>query len=428
MFVEDACRLLANSVPAAHRGFLEQPDAKAALQHWLMHSELKPALMPPALHGWFRKHFRVVPPGEFKPDRVAESTTVELPLDWATVAAYPPPSDPKFRFIDLFAGIGGFRIAMQSCGGTCVFSCEWNAYAKKTYEANFGEQPYGDITKIAAADIPDHDVLCAGFPCQPFSLAGVSKKNSLGRKHGFEDETQGTLFFDVARIISEKRPAAFFLENVRNLLSHGRGQTFEVIRRTLEDELGYVVRWSVVDGGNWVPQSRKRVFIVGYDPTRISIKASEIVIPEKPDDHYKVPGLAEIIRKSVPDNHTLGPGTWATLERHKRHHSESGNGFGYGLIPWPIPVNATTRTISARYYKDGAEVLIEQPGRRPRRLTVEEAMRLQGYDAERFNFPVSDVQAYKQIGNSVVVPAVSACAKEIAKVLTERRIGRVGSR
>ncbi|MGJ8677759.1 MAG: DNA (cytosine-5-)-methyltransferase [Akkermansiaceae bacterium] len=330
--------------------------------------------------------------------------------------SYPSPENPKFTFIDLFAGIGGFRIAFQKAGGKCVFTSEWDKYAKQTYERNFGDYPYGDITKIEASEIPDHDVLCAGFPCQPFSLAGVSKKNSLGRKHGFEDETQGTLFFDLKRIIKAKRPKAFMLENVKNLLSHDKGKTFEIIRKCLVTELGYVISWKVVNGANWVPQNRQRIFIVGYDSKQIAIDPKDIVIPERPSSHYVYPELSSIIQSDVV-GHTLGPGTWDTLIRHKANHAQKGNGFGYGIHKLPLKSGSTTRTISARYHKDGAEVLIEQLGERPRRLTVSEAMQLQGYDPENFVFPVSNTQAYRQIGNSVVVPAISACAREMAKII-----------
>jgi len=224
---------------------------------------------------------------------------------------YPPPSSWDFTFIDLFAGIGGFRIAFQEAGGKCVFTSEWDRFAKKTYEANFGEHPYGDIRKINKSEIPDHDLLCAGFPCQPFSLAGVSKKQSLGRKHGFEDKTQGTLFFEIKEILRIKRPKAFMLENVKNIISHDKGKTFEVIRHALEDQLGYVVNWKIVDGGKWVPQHRERIFIVGYDPKQINIDKQDIIIPEGPGDGYVYPELKSLIKKKV-EGYTLGPGTWAT--------------------------------------------------------------------------------------------------------------------
>jgi DNA (cytosine-5)-methyltransferase 1 len=332
---------------------------------------------------------------------------------------YPQPRDSKFTFIDLFAGIGGFRIAMQSIGGKCLFSSEWDKYAQLTYLRNYGEIPFGDIRNISASDIPDHDILCAGFPCQPFSLAGVSKKNSLGRKHGFEDETQGTLFFDIARIIKEKRPKAFFLENVKNLLVHDKGRTFEIIRRTLDEELGYEINFEIVDGAAWVPQHRERLYIVGFSRTKTNVTKNKIIIPLKPDAKYIKPELRDIIKKNVDPKYTLGQGTWATLERHKEYHQKMGNGFGYGLHKLPIKPGEITRTISARYHKDGAEILIEQKGKRPRKLTIQEAMQLQGYDPKRFIFPVSDTQAYHQIGNSVVVPAIRDVAKMIIENLTQ---------
>ncbi|BDS05555.1 cytosine-specific methyltransferase [Oceaniferula spumae] len=334
---------------------------------------------------------------------------------------FQPPETPAFKFIDLFAGIGGFRLAFQQAGGECVFTSEWDRFAKQTYERNFGEVPYGDITQISEKEIPMHDVLCAGFPCQPFSLAGVSKKNSLGKKHGFDDETQGTLFFDIKRIIKHCRPKAFMLENVKNLLSHDKGKTFEVIRKTLVDELGYVIRWKIVNGANWVPQNRQRIFIVGYDPDQVTIEIDDIIIPTDPPANYKYPELSKIISKNV-EGHTLGPGTWDTLIRHKANHAKKGNGFGYGIHTFPIGQGEVTRTISARYHKDGAEILVEQNGDRPRRLTVKEAMQLQGYDPKKFVFPVSNTQAYRQIGNSVAVPAVQATAMQIAEILNTRSI------
>lgn len=394
----------------------------AIASHYLLTSDIKPALVPKRLYTSLRRDVRILHEASSSSDfsgivEESHQLTLNLPLD---LIPYPPVESPAFDFIDLFAGIGGFRLAMQKNAGRCVFSCEWDSYAQKTYEANFGEVPYGDIRQIPAHEVPNHDVLCAGFPCQPFSLAGVSKKNSLGRKHGFEDETQGTLFFDIARIIHEKRPKAILLENVRNILSHGKGETFEVIRRTLEDELGYIIRWTVIDGSRWVPQNRQRVFIIGYDPKQVDIAKEEIIVPSEPASGFKRRSLQDIIVPEAPANYTLGPGTWAALERHRAHHADAGNGFGYGLHSWPIAKDAVTRTISARYHKDGAEILIEQRGKRPRRLMVSEAMQLQGYDPNRFVFPVSDAQAYRQIGNSVVVPVVAACGHEIAKVLASR--------
>lgn len=400
--------------------YTDSEDLPAAVTHWLQTPHLDVPLMTEDF-----KHIVLTTLSEINPQNIgAENLLVTgkpgLPeliskLIWSELP-YPPPKSCNFTFIDLFAGIGGFRQAFQSSGGKCVFSCEWDKYAKQTYQSNYGEIPYGDIRKIRKETIPDHDVLCAGFPCQPFSLAGVSKKNSLGRKHGFEDETQGTLFFEIKEIIRLKRPKAFMLENVKNLLSHNKGRTFEVIRHALKDVLGYTIKWKVVDGSNWVPQHRERIFIVGFDPKQINISQSQITIPETPPEGYVYPKLSDIIAKKLT-GYTVGVGTWKTLERHKAHHASKGNGFGYSMHTFPIPDNAVTRTISARYHKDGAEVLFEQKGQRPRRLSVEEAMQLQGYDPEKFIFPVSNTQAYKQIGNSVVVPAIESTARELAKVL-----------
>jgi DNA (cytosine-5)-methyltransferase 1 len=236
--------------------------------------------------------------------------------------------------------------------------------------------------------------------------------------HGFKDPTQGTLFFDIKRILKVKRPKAFFLENVKHLMRHDKGQTFKVITDTL-NELEYTWNFAIVDAANWIPQHRERIFIVGYNPKIINITKEHIRIPLKPTATYSRPTLKSIIEKVVEERYTLGPGTWATLERHKEHHAQVGNGFGYGLIPWPIPTDTVTRTISARYHKDGAEILIEQKGARPRRLTVAEAQQLQGFDKKRFRFPVSDTQAYRQIGNSVPLPAIEAVAKEISFILSK---------
>jgi len=342
---------------------------------------------------------------------------------------YPPPKVPVFTFIDLFTGIGGFRIAMQEAGGKCVFSCEWDRFAKETYFENFGEIPFGDVNQFTDVNkisdkqldnfIPDHHVLAAGFPCQPFSIAGVSKKKSLGRKHGFEDPTQGTLFFDIKRILKVKKPPAFFLENVKNLLTHDKKRTFTEIKRSLQEDLGYTINYDIVDGKNWVPQHRERIFIVGYDPDQVKISKDEIIIPKQPENGYKYNDLKDIIQSQVDNKYTLGLGTWNTLLRHKENHEKAGNGFGYGLIEWPVRKGEITRTISARYHKDGAEILIGPTNPRPRRLTPEEAMRLQGFNPRKFNFPVSDTQKYRQIGNSVVIPAISSTAKQIIQILND---------
>lgn len=333
--------------------------------------------------------------------------------------------DYDFKFIDLFAGIGGIRMAFEAHGGRCVFTSEWNPWAQKTYLANFPEAAHaleGDITKVDARDIPNHDVLLAGFPCQPFSIAGVSKKNALGRAHGFADETQGTLFFDVARIIAEKRPAAFLLENVKNLVSHDKGNTFRIIKKVLEEELGYHITCKVVDGGHFVPQHRERILIVGFRE-KTDFTFDDMVLPEKkptmkeilhpqnggeePEAHYTTGPKAKI-----DDRYTLTPKLWAYLQAYAEKHRAAGNGFGFGLVG----PDSVSRTLSARYYKDGSEILVSQgPRKRPRRLTPRECARLMGFPDD-FVIPVSDTQAYKQFGNSVVMPVM----REVARVMKPR--------
>ena len=329
-----------------------------------------------------------------------------LPIKWDI--PFPPPENPKFKFIDLFAGIGGFRLAFQNLGGKCVFTSEWNHYAQKTYEANFGEVPFGDITKIPENEIPSHDILLAGFPCQPFSIAGVSKKNALGRNHGFLDETQGTLFFDIARIIKEKRPKAFLLENVKNLVSHDKGNTFKIISKTLK-ELGYNIHYKVLDGKYYAPQHRERIIIVGFNNEHFQGK-EKFEFPEMPDNPPMV--IEDILDKNVDEKYTLTDNLWDYLQKYAQKHKAKGNGFGFGLVNF----DGISRTLSARYYKDGSEILIPQEGKNPRRLTPRECARLQGYP-ENFKIPVSDTQAYKQFGNSVVMPLMHDVGKEIIKVL-----------
>lgn len=320
------------------------------------------------------------------------------------------PEDAEFTFIDLFAGIGGMRLAYESAGGHCVYSNEWNKYSQQTYFANFGEQPDGDITKVDENTIPDHDILVAGFPCQPFSIAGVSKKQSLGRATGFEDKTQGTLFFDVCRIIKAKRPKAFMLENVKNLCSHDRGRTFKVIRESL-DELNYEVFYQVIDGQYYVPQHRERIIIVGFDRNRYgnNIDFSFDLTPADPK-----PIMKDILEKEVDAKYTLSDKLWEYLQGYAEKHRAAGNGFGYGIAD----PEGVSRTLSARYYKDGSEILISQGKKNPRRLTPRECARLQGFP-ENFKIPVSDTQAYRQFGNSVVVPLMSNVARLVVSKISE---------
>ena len=313
----------------------------------------------------------------------------------------PSQNHSGYTFIDLFAGIGGMRLAFESAGGRCVYSSEWNRYSQQTYFANFGEQPDGDITAVQAESIPDHDILVAGFPCQPFSIAGVSKKNSLGRATGFEDRTQGTLFFDVCRILKAKRPKAFMLENVKNLCSHDKGRTFHIIQESLQ-ELNYKVFFQVIDGKGYVPQHRERIVIIGFDKSRYWENVEFSFNLHSPKEQ---PVVRDILEKEVSEKYTLSDKLWAYLQRYAAKHREAGNGFGYGIAP----PDGVTRTLSARYYKDGSEILIEQAGKNPRRLTPRECARLQGFP-DSFNIPVSDTQAYRQFGNSVVVPLMSDVA------------------
>lgn len=324
-----------------------------------------------------------------------------------------------FTFIDLFAGIGGMRLGFEARGGRCVFTSEWNQLAQRTYLANFGEEKtvVGDIVPFPAKEIPDHDLLLAGFPCQPFSIAGVSKKNSLGRAHGFECATQGTLFFDVARIIAEKRPRAFLLENVKNLISHDKGNTFRVILRTLEEELGYQVHHKVIDARHFLPQHRERILIVGFrdrtgftwDDLRLPEdrpSMASVLHPEDGSEGPEVPYTEGPLAK-VSKKYTLSDKLWNYLKGYAAKHRAAGNGFGYGLVGR----DDVARTLSARYYKDGSEILVSRGGRRnPRRLTPRECARLMGFPGT-FRIPVSDTQAYKQFGNSVAVPVVGEVAR-----------------
>ena len=316
----------------------------------------------------------------------------------------------NYTFIDLFAGIGGMRLAFEAAGGRCVYSNEWNKYSQQTYYANFGVQPEGDITKVDAESIPDHDILVAGFPCQPFSIAGVSKKNSLGRATGFEDKTQGTLFFDVCRILKAKRPKAFMLENVKNLCSHDRGRTFRVIQESLQ-ELNYKVFFQILDGKDYVPQHRERIVIVGFDMARYGEGIDFKFQLTPPDDK---PVVRDILEPEVDAKYTLTDKLWLYLQNYAAKHREAGNGFGYGIAP----MDGITRTMSARYYKDGSEILIAQDEKNPRRLTPRECARLQGFP-DTFKIPVSDTQAYMQFGNSVVVPLMTDVAKLVVRKLEE---------
>jgi DNA (cytosine-5)-methyltransferase 1 len=346
---------------------------------------------------------------------------VQLSCEYRTITV------PAFTFIDLFAGIGGLRRGFETIGGRCIFTCEWDRYCQETYRANFPNDTHtivGDIREVKENDIPKHDVLLAGFPCQPFSLAGVSKKNALNRPHGFACEAQGTLFFDLARIIEHHRPKAFLLENVKNLVNHNRGETFRVIHDVLKNQLGYNISYRVIDAKSWVPQHRERILIVGFrDETDFTFDTLKVPDPqkgpklgailhpedgsEKPDKHYTTGRNAR-----VSDRYTLTGHLWTYLKNYAEKHRLAGNGFGFGLCG----ADDVARTLSARYYKDGSEILIRQKGKPPRRLTPRECARLMGFESfgeSEFKIPVSDTQAYKQFGNAVAVPVVIAVAKHM---------------
>ena len=309
-------------------------------------------------------------------------------------------SKNSFSFIDLFAGIGGLRLGFESVGGNCIFSSEWDKYAQQTYEANFKEKPYGDISKIREEEIPFFDILLAGFPCQPFSLAG--------HKKGFSD-ARGTLFFDILRIVKHRYPSVVFLENVKHLAKHDKGRTLDVILNSLKD-LGYKVFNKVLNAKDFgVPQNRERIYIICFkDDVNFSF-------PEPLQVETKV---FDILEAKVDAKYTISDKLWSGHKRRKEMHQKKGNGFGYSLFD---ETSKYTSTLSARYYKDGSEVLIKQKTRNPRKITPREASRLQGFP-ENYIIPVSDTQAYKQFGNSVAVPVIKILAKEVLKALNIKEL------
>lgn len=365
--------------------------------------------------------------GEVEPKKMVLNHMKGLLLESDLFFEYTKNEDPVFTFIDLFAGIGGLRRGFEPLGGKCVFTSEWDNYSQQTYLANYPYDEHkisGDITKISSEDIPSHDLLLAGFPCQPFSIAGVSKKNNLNLPHGFRCYAQGMLFFEVARIIEHHQPRAFLLENVKNLLSHDKGKTFKIIHNALKEKLGYKVEWKVINAKSWVPQNRERIFIVGFkedndfcfDEMKIpdlakGPKLGAILHPEdgseEPDGHYICGKKGRVSGKYVLSDHL-----WKYLRDYAAKHKARGNGFGFGLVG----PNDVARTLSARYYKDGSEILVSRKRRNPRRLTPRECARLMGFEKpseKKIIIPVSDTQAYKQFGNAVVVPAVVAIAKHM---------------
>lgn len=372
--------------------------------------------VPEDIHSWVEaeRHARQISQNEFLLSVLEKhsrngSGAHTLPLfDQLPVPAQVAPDTLPFTFIDLFAGIGGMRHGLEKAGGRCAFSSEWDRYSQKTYRTWYGDTPHGDIRQIDPGNIPDHDILAAGFPCQPFSIAGVSKKKSLGREHGFKDEAQGTLFYNVATIAEIKRPPVLLLENVKNLVSHDSGRTFKVIHATLT-ELDYVVFPKIIDAADYVPQHRERIFLACFDK-RVFGNHPPFEFPARPGRKQK---LSDILESAVDDKYTLSDHLWRYLQDYAQRHKEKGNGFGFGLAD----PEGITRTLSARYYKDGSEILIPQGrNKNPRRLTPRECARLMGFD-DRLSIVVSDTQAYKQFGNAVVPPVAEAVAQQIIKVL-----------
>jgi DNA (cytosine-5)-methyltransferase 1 len=388
----------------------EGDEIEAIVTHWLQSQfETVPFLTPT-----MQEHcISLLHPSKTKKSKskIAEpekTYQASLPIDWGDIP-FPPVKNPTFTFIDLFAGIGGFRIAMQEQGGKCVFSSEWDPYAKRTYEANFGEVPYGDIRKIDEKDIPAHDVLCAGFPCQPFSLAGVSARNSLNTAHGFACETQGTLFFDIVRIIKERRPKIAFLENVRNLVGHDGGKTFSVIRNTIES-LGYSFSYKLIDSSPLVPQKRVRCYMVCIRDDESTFSFPSIEGPPL--------ALRTILEKKVDDSYTISTKLWQGHQRRTQANLARGTGF----TAFCADIDKPSKTIVARYGKDGKECLIPQRNKNPRMLTPRECARLQGFP-EDYVIAVAKTAAYRQFGNSVAVPVIRELAKEIVSKLGVNSVG-----
>lgn len=386
----------------------EGDEIDAMVTHWLQSQHQETPFLTRSMRDHCIALLQPPPTRASRPRGVKEASEpyqTRFPIEWEDIP-FPPIEHPEFTFIDLFAGIGGFRIAMQELGGKCVFSSEWDPYAKTTYEANFGEVPYGDIRKISELDIPDHDILCAGFPCQPFSLAGVSARNSLNAAHGFACETQGTLFFDIARIMKAKRPRIAFLENVKNIVSHDGGKTFSVIKNTIES-LGYSFSPKLIDSSPLVPQKRVRCYMVCI---RDDQREFDFPVIEGPPLALKT-----ILEPNVDPSFTISEKLWTGHQRRTKRNLARGTGFSAFRADLDKPSN----TIVARYGKDGKECLIPQGRKNPRMLTPRECARLQGFP-ESFKIPVAKTSAYRQFGNSVAVPVIRRIAVEIARHLRSR--------
>lgn len=385
---------------------VDASEVNAIATHWLQSQ----STLVPFLSLEIREYFQKIT--SFAAQGVAPKNVIEqkaapyqysIPVLWGDIPFYKSEVNQRFTFIDLFAGIGGFRLAMQANGGKCLFSSEWDPYAKKTYEANFGEVPFGDIKKIDEKQIPEHDVLCAGFPCQPFSLAGVSARTSLNTAHGFACETQGTLFFDIIRIVKEKRPKVLFLENVKNLVNHDKGNTFSIIKESIE-ALGYSFAYKVYDASPLVPQKRERCYMVCLRDSKEKFNFPEISGPSKI--------LKSILDENVDDSFTISDRLWRGHQR----RTEKNLARGAGFTAFCADINKPSNTLVARYGKDGKECLIPQENKNPRMLTPRECARLQGFP-EEFKIVVAKTAAYRQFGNSVAVPVVTKIAEKITEYL-----------
>ena len=385
--------------------FIANPEFEAVVSHWVHTPSIRPPLMPQEFYDDCREYYGFKDPSDtYHVSLSEEQKRYQLSFDFILKnIPFPSPKVAKFTFIDLFAGIGGFRLAMQRNGGKCVFSSEWDNHAKKTYKANFGEVPFGDIREIDEKSIPAHDVLCAGFPCQPFSLAGVSARTSRKTAHGFSCKTQGTLFFDIARIVAEKQPTVVFLENVRNLIGHDKGQTFKIIQHTMR-ELGYSFSHTLVDASSLVPQKRIRCYMV-------CIKGSDKNFTFPKINGKEIP-LKTILDNDVNDKYTISDRLWAGHQRRTARNLARGTGF----TAFCADIDKPAHTLVARYGKDGKECLIPQQNQNPRMLTPRECARLQGFP-ENFIIPVAKTAAYKQFGNSVALPVVEKIGKQISLIV-----------
>lgn len=414
---DDALDFILGSIPAGSLQERFRDQLKAIVSHWLQSPESDPIILGQrsgkkwrALLSTYADSTSVKARGGPLLDDQPES---EWKIDFSRVP-FPPVDRPRFTFVDLFAGIGGFRIALQSLGGKCVFSSEWDRHAQQTYDRNFGEKPFGNIRTFTGDDvsnrqiakwIPDHDVLAAGFPCQPFSKAGVSARKSLGLNHGFSCEIQGTLFFDLVRIAKVKRPRVLLLENVKHLLGHDEGRTFKTIEKTIREDLQYSFSPHILDSSTLVPQRRQRCYIVCFRDPEETFSLPPFTGAPKP--------LRDILLTEDPDaRYTISDRLWTGHKNRTERNLNRGVGFTAFLADPNKPAN----TLVARYYKDGKECLIPQVGRNPRKLTPEECARLQGFP-KSFIPNESDNQAYRQFGNSVAIPVVKRIAAEILKKL-----------